>query len=294
MLIVLEGIDGAGKTTQADRLEVRLRSDGLRVLRAREPGGTAIGERLRELLLDARRSEMDARTELFLYMASRAQLVAEVLLPALKRGDTVLLDRYYYSTAAYQGAAGRVGIEEVLELAERIAKFPRPDRVVLLDLDPRNGSVVRHNRFSRATSRDDSGTARFEDLERRYGRSGTATNGRERSRPPPQTPTWRLTGATEDSEDTLRGVDGDGEKEGEKEREKTRCPRSPAEAEAEAEVSGTFGSAPRQRFRVSRSSHRLPSEDHSPRFAQILNAQPSVSVGRACHGLGHVLASRDR
>ncbi|OAL56440.1 hypothetical protein IQ07DRAFT_495951 [Pyrenochaeta sp. DS3sAY3a] len=86
-------------------------------------------------------------------------------------------------------------------------------------VDPRSGSVVRHNRFSRATSRDDSGTASFEDLERRYGRSGTA-NARSRSRQPPLTPTWRLTGATEDSEDTLRGVDGDGEKE--REREKTR------------------------------------------------------------------------
>ncbi|MBI2899304.1 MAG: dTMP kinase [Planctomycetes bacterium] len=144
-LLVLEGIDGAGKTTQADILETRLRREGVRVLRAREPGGTRIGERVRALLLDARRVEMDARTELFLYMASRAQLVSEVLAPALARGRVVLLDRYYYSTAAYQGAAGGVGIDEALALAERIAGFPRADRVILLDLDPRTG-MARVNR----------------------------------------------------------------------------------------------------------------------------------------------------
>lgn len=148
-LLVLEGIDGAGKTTQADLLEKRLRGDGIRVVRAREPGGTSIGERVRELLLDARRSRMDARTELFLYMASRAQLVAEVIQPALRRGRHVLLDRYYYSTAAYQGAGGHVGMLQVLDLAERIAGFPVPDRVVLLDLDPRFGL----NRMKRTKDR---------------------------------------------------------------------------------------------------------------------------------------------
>jgi len=137
--IVLEGIDGAGKTTQADLLERRLRREGVSVVRAREPGGTRIGERIRALLLDVRRGEMAPRTELFLYMASRAQLVQEVIVPSLARGRTVLLDRYYYSTAAYQGAAGGVGVQEVLELAERIAKFPRPDRVLLLDLGARQG-----------------------------------------------------------------------------------------------------------------------------------------------------------
>ncbi len=138
-LLVLEGIDGAGKSTQARLLEERLRSEGYSVVRAREPGGTRIGERIRELLLDVRRTEMDARTELFLYMASRAQLATEVLEPMLRAGRIVLLDRYYFSTAAYQGAAGGVGIPEVLDLAERIARFPIPDRVVVLDLDPRIG-----------------------------------------------------------------------------------------------------------------------------------------------------------
>jgi dTMP kinase len=138
-LIVLEGIDGAGKTTQADLLETRFRSEGVRFLRAREPGGTVIGEKIRKLLLDARRAEMSPRTELFLYMASRAQLVTEVILPSLESGRAILLDRYYYSTAAYQGAAGNVGVGEVIELAERIAKFPRPDRVILLDVEARAG-----------------------------------------------------------------------------------------------------------------------------------------------------------
>ncbi len=146
-LLVLEGIDGAGKTTQANLLEARLREQGIPVLRAREPGGTPIGEKIRELLLDVRRREMAPGTELFLYMASRAQLVRDVVLPALRRGRTVLLDRYYYSTAAHQGAGGGVGIDEVLELAERIAGFPRPDRAVVLDLGARVGlSRVRRPR----------------------------------------------------------------------------------------------------------------------------------------------------
>jgi dTMP kinase len=135
--IVVEGIDGSGKTTLAARLARHLEGRGRRVVRAREPGGTRLGEKIRALLLDARHSEMAPLTELFLYMASRAQLLEEVIRPALRAGRDVVCDRYYYSTAAYQGAAGRVGVEGVLELAERIARFERPDLVAVLDLPPR-------------------------------------------------------------------------------------------------------------------------------------------------------------
>ncbi len=134
-LIVFEGIDGCGKSTQIARLEKDLRRTR-RVLRLREPGGTPIGERIRELLADVRHAEMDARTELLLFMASRAQLVEERIRPALAKGAIVLLDRYYHSTAAYQGAAGEIGVRFVLDFAERTMKFPRPDLVLLLDLDP--------------------------------------------------------------------------------------------------------------------------------------------------------------
>jgi dTMP kinase len=135
--IVVEGIDGSGKTTLAALLARHLERRGRRVVRTREPGGTRLGEKIRKLLLDARHSEMAPLTELFLYMASRAQLLEEVIRPALRAGHDVVCDRYYYSTAAYQGAAGGVGLEGVLELAERIARFERPDLVAVLDLPPR-------------------------------------------------------------------------------------------------------------------------------------------------------------
>src|SRR5262245_34945091 len=98
---VFEGIDGCGKTTQSRLLQLELRRRGVNLLHLREPGGTTIGEAVRELLLDPRRAEMTPWTEVFLFMASRAQLVAEKIRPALAAGVTVVLDRYYYSTAAY-------------------------------------------------------------------------------------------------------------------------------------------------------------------------------------------------
>ena len=134
--IVVEGIDGSGKSTVAARVADELTRRGRKVLRTREPGGTPLGEKIRTLLLDAKNAEMVPFTELFLYMASRAQLVDEVIRPALRKGIDVVCDRYYYSTAAYQGAAGKVGIPVVITVAETIAKFERPDLVALLDLDP--------------------------------------------------------------------------------------------------------------------------------------------------------------
>lgn len=135
--IVIEGIDGSGKSTLATRLAEDLARTGRTVLRAREPGGTPIGEKVRSLLLDRTNAEMVPLTEFFLYMASRAQLVEESIRPALEAGRVVVCDRYYYSTAAYQGAAGNVGIDEVLQVSERVARFVKPDLVALLDLPPK-------------------------------------------------------------------------------------------------------------------------------------------------------------
>jgi dTMP kinase len=134
--VVVEGIDGSGKSTMAAKVVDALTRRGRKVLRTREPGGTPIGEKIRALLLDAKNSEMVPYAELFLYMASRAQLVDEVVRPSIAKGVDVVCDRYYYSTAAYQGAAGKVGIDTVLAVAEKIAKFQKPDAVALLDLDP--------------------------------------------------------------------------------------------------------------------------------------------------------------
>jgi len=133
-LIAFEGIDGCGKTTQIGLLEASL-SPHRRILRLREPGGTEVGEKIRTLLADGRHAEMTAKTELLLFMAARAQLVQEKIEPAIRGGFIVLLDRYYYSTAAYQGGAGGLGVKGVLEMAQTL-RFPRPDLVILLDLDP--------------------------------------------------------------------------------------------------------------------------------------------------------------
>lgn len=137
--IVFEGIDGSGKSIQAGLLAKAFRRRHP-VLCTREPGGTRIGERIRRLLLDPLHREMIPLTELFLYMASRAQILAEVIRPALQNGKTVICDRYYYSTAAYQGAAGGLGIDRILKLAEKFSRFEKPDIVFILDLNPRDAS----------------------------------------------------------------------------------------------------------------------------------------------------------
>lgn len=132
--IVLDGVDGAGKSTQARRIVARLGALGRSVLHTREPGGTHAGERIRALLLDPALGEIDALTEVLLYQAARRQLVAEVIRPALARGDVVVCERWHYATQAYQGAAGGAGAEEV-RLSSRLATGGlEPDRAVLLDV----------------------------------------------------------------------------------------------------------------------------------------------------------------
>ena len=96
--IVFEGPDGSGKSTQALRLKTLFEERGREVLMVREPGGTAVGERVREILLDSTVEHMHTKTELLLYMASRAQLVNEVIQPALERGGLVISDRFVYSS----------------------------------------------------------------------------------------------------------------------------------------------------------------------------------------------------
>jgi dTMP kinase len=137
--IVVEGIDGSGKTTQVRRLVSALTRRGIRVRAIREPGATRVGERIRELLL-SNRSRMSMACELFLYMAARAQLVSEKILPALREGTWVVCDRYLYSSAAYQGEAGGLGLDRVLRIGETAIGSALPDRVFLLDLDPREAS----------------------------------------------------------------------------------------------------------------------------------------------------------
>jgi dTMP kinase len=140
-LITIEGPEGGGKTTQAAKLEHHLRSSGVAVIRTREPGGTALGERLRNLLLargDAA-EPIEPMTDALLFSAARRQLVAEVIRPALDAGTTVICTRYADSTLAYQGYGAGLPLADLRDL-ERIATGGlRPDLTILLDLPPESG-----------------------------------------------------------------------------------------------------------------------------------------------------------
>ncbi|WP_339094489.1 dTMP kinase [Deinococcus sp. VB142] len=138
LFITLEGPEGAGKTTQLARLEARLRETGRRVTVTREPGGTPLGLRVREVVLDPA-LDMGPLSEFLLYSASRAQLVQDVLRPALERGDVVLCDRYFDSSLAYQGAGRGLPLALLRDLTREVTGGLTPDLTVLLDLDPALG-----------------------------------------------------------------------------------------------------------------------------------------------------------
>jgi len=136
--IVLDGVDGSGKSTQHQRLEASLRAGGLDLVSCRDPGGTAVGDRIRSVLLDYSLAGMDIGCETMLFMASRAQLAAEVIRPALSAGKTVLCDRYVSSTCAYQGAGG-YDPRRVVELARYALGDLWPHLTVILDLPAEEG-----------------------------------------------------------------------------------------------------------------------------------------------------------
>jgi dTMP kinase len=141
--VVLEGGEGSGKSTQAKRLVKRLSETGRDALLTHEPGHTRVGEEIRLLLLHAD-WELDARTELLLMLADRAQHVAEVIRPALAAGTVVVSDRYTPSTLAYQGVGRALGVDPVDRLSAFAAGDLEPDMVVVLDLpdDVANGRIA--------------------------------------------------------------------------------------------------------------------------------------------------------
>lgn len=134
--IVFDGPDGSGKSTQFKRFSSYSREAGrLKVREVREPGGTAIGEQIRTVLLDPANTEMSLRCEMMLYMASRAQLIEQIIRPALTRDEFVLADRFISSTLAYQGTAGGMTPEEILAVGRVAIGSIWPDLTVIFDVD---------------------------------------------------------------------------------------------------------------------------------------------------------------
>jgi dTMP kinase len=136
--LVFEGPDGSGKSTQFRRLSELCQKMSMAVCEVREPGGTPVGERIRQHIVLAKADEgleMGTRCEMLLYMASRAELVEKKIIPALTRGELVLADRYVASTLAYQGAAGGVPMADIAAVARAATRNLQPDLVLLFDID---------------------------------------------------------------------------------------------------------------------------------------------------------------
>jgi dTMP kinase len=133
--IVLDGPDGCGKSTQTKLLAQWLQRKGVETVTFRDPGDTAIGEKIRQILLNPEHITMSTAAEVLLYMAARAQLWEEKIAPALVQKKCVILDRWLSSTCAYQGYAGGFGINQVTKLATDSLKMPWPDLTIILDVD---------------------------------------------------------------------------------------------------------------------------------------------------------------
>lgn len=152
MFIVFEGIDGCGKSTQAELLRRALSKQGRSVLLLREPGSTPVGEQIRSILKNPRNA-MTPMCELMLFMAARAQLVARQIDPAIKAGKDIVCDRFIYSSAAYQGEAGGLGIDTVMDIGRHVVGRIVPDRVFILDLPVKDAMARLHRILDRIERR---------------------------------------------------------------------------------------------------------------------------------------------
>lgn len=139
MFITLEGIEGSGKTTQILQIAEHIKNKGNDCVITREPGGTAIGKQIRAILLDSNNKGLDPSAELLLYIADRVQHVQEVIRPALSSGKTVLCDRYFDATVAYQGIARGLDREWIDLLHKKVVENLQPDITILLDLPAETG-----------------------------------------------------------------------------------------------------------------------------------------------------------
>ena len=159
MFITLEGPEGSGKTSHIPYLVEYLRERGFIVFPTREPGGTSIGEQIREVIHDLKNVEMHPRTETLLYQAARAQIVEQVFKPRLAVGEIVISDRYYDSTIAYQGYGHQQDLEQVRALVKYATGGLVPDLTVLLDVDVEEG--LRRKKKDNEWNRMDAYTVEF-------------------------------------------------------------------------------------------------------------------------------------
>ena len=139
MFITLEGPEGSGKSTQIKRLAKRLESMGFPVITTREPGGTPIGDQIRQVLVRMENKELHPRTEILLFLAARAQLVEQLIKPALQDGKIILCDRYGDSTLAYQGYGHGLDLEQLRQMLDFATDHLKPDLTILMDLDVKTG-----------------------------------------------------------------------------------------------------------------------------------------------------------
>jgi len=165
MFIVLDGIDGGGKSTQIERLAGRLRDQGETVICCADPGTTAAGLQIRQLLLNRADIALAPLTELMLFFAARAQLVAEVIAPALAAGQTVVCDRFLLSSVVYQGHLGQIPPAQIWELGQRLFGDCQPDLTLVLDLPVPLAATRTQRALDRIESR---GAAYLESVRQAY------------------------------------------------------------------------------------------------------------------------------
>ena len=166
--ITFEGIDGCGKSTQCEMLKDYLKERGVDFIFVREPGGTVIGERIREILLDKKNSQMTPRTELLLFEAARAQITDEVIKPALDEGKIVICDRFFDSSSAYQGKARGMGMDFVGDLNMAATGGLKPDITFFFDISAEE-ALARRGKRGEASDRIELAGLKFqEDVRQGY------------------------------------------------------------------------------------------------------------------------------
>ena len=168
LFITFEGIDGCGKSTQCELLKNYLSDNGKDFIFVREPGGTVIGERIREILLDKKNTQMTPRTELLLFEAARAQITDEVIKPALDEGRIVICDRFFDSSSAYQGMARGMGMDFVSSLNMAATGGLKPDVTFFFDITAEE-ALSRRGKRGEASDRIELAGMKFqEDVRRGY------------------------------------------------------------------------------------------------------------------------------